>query len=317
MDYSIFPILVQNSFDVMTILRLDGVIDYVSPSVERVLGYSPSDFAGRNAFEMIHPEDVKSVREAFESVVYNTNYHVPTEFRARHRNGAWIYLEAMGNNLVEDHTITGVVLNLRDITERKAAKNDLTRLNAELTQAYDATLEGWSRALDLRDNETEGHTRRVIESTLQLARHFGISESELTHIRRGALLHDIGKIGIPDRILFKRGALDAEEMTVMRRHPIYAYEILSPIRFLQPALDIPYCHHEKWDGNGYPRGLSGVDIPFTARLFAVIDVWDALLSNRPYRPAWSREQALVYISSQAGRHFDPAVVSAFMALRSR
>jgi len=191
---------------------------------------------------------------------------------------------------------------------------DLQQSNIELSLAYDTTLEGWSRALDLRDRETEGHTQRVTLKTLRLARAFGLRDEELAHIRRGALLHDIGKMGIPDNILLKAGPLTEEEWALMRRHPVYAYELISPITFLRPALDIPYCHHERWDGTGYPRGLKGEEIPLAARLFAVVDVWDALCSDRPYRPAWPSEQALQHIRAQAGKHFDPRVVDAFMPM---
>jgi len=190
----------------------------------------------------------------------------------------------------------------------------LQRANLDLTLAYDATLEGWSRALDLRDSETEGHTRRVTDLTLRLAGRMGVGDRDLVHIRRGALLHDIGKMGIPDSILRKPGPLTEEEWVVMRRHPVHARELLERIAYLRPALDIPYCHHEKWDGTGYPRGLRGEEIPLAARIFAVADVWDALTSDRPYRPAWPKAQALAYIREQAGRHFDPRVVEVFLAL---
>jgi HD-GYP domain-containing protein (c-di-GMP phosphodiesterase class II) len=191
---------------------------------------------------------------------------------------------------------------------------DLQHSKTELLLAYDATLEGWSRALDLRDKETEGHTTRVAELTLRLARDMGMSDEELVHVRRGALLHDIGKMGVPDSILHKPGPLTEEEWEVMRMHPVYAYRLLSPITHLRPALDIPYCHHEKWDGTGYPRGLKGEEIPLAALVFAVADVWDALRSVRPYRPAWTRDQALAYIRDQPGKHFDPRVVEAFLRL---
>ena len=191
---------------------------------------------------------------------------------------------------------------------------NLERSNIELAHAYDITLEGWARALELRDQETIGHTRRVTILTEQLARKMGFPAQQLTHLRRGALLHDIGKMGIPDRILHKPGKLTEEEWKIMRQHPGLAHEMLSPIRFLHPALDIPYCHHEKWDGSGYPRGLRGEEIPLAARIFAIIDVWDALTSDRPYRAAWSREKTKAYILSQGGQHFDPQVVSAFFEL---
>ncbi|MCR4433167.1 MAG: GAF domain-containing protein [Caldiserica bacterium] len=194
---------------------------------------------------------------------------------------------------------------------------DLERANVSLLQAYDATIEGWSRALDLRDKETEGHTQRVTELTLRLAREMGISDEELIHLRRGALLHDIGKMGIPDHILLKPGPLTEEEWEIMRKHPQYAYEMLSPIEYLRPALDIPYCHHEKWDGTGYPRGLKGEQIPLAARIFAVVDVWDALTSDRPYRGAWPKEKALEYIREQSGKHFDPKVVELFLEIANQ
>ncbi len=186
--------------------------------------------------------------------------------------------------------------------------NDLQRSNSDLTTAYDATIEGWSRALDLRDEETEGHTLRVTDVTMQLARNFGLGEAQLAQVRWGALLHDIGKMGVADRILLKPGPLTEEEWAVMKRHPVLAYEMLSPIRYLRSALDIPYSHHEKWDGTGYPQGLKGEGIPLTARIFAVVDVWDALRSDRPYRPAWPEEKVIEHIRSLAGTHFDPQVV---------
>jgi PAS domain S-box-containing protein len=190
--------------------------------------------------------------------------------------------------------------------------DNLQRSNLELKLAYDATIEGWSRALDLRDKETEGHTQRVTNMTVQLARAMGLSDQEIVQIHRGALLHDIGKMGIPDNILLKPGPLTDEEWEIMRKHPTYAYEMLSPIAYLRPALDIPYCHHEKWDGTGYPRGLKGEQIPMAARIFAVVDVWDALSSDRPYRPALPKEEVLAYIREQSGKHFDPRVVEAFL-----
>jgi response regulator RpfG family c-di-GMP phosphodiesterase len=191
---------------------------------------------------------------------------------------------------------------------------DLQRANLELVIAYDATIEGWARAMDLRDRETESHTERVTELTISLARLFGIRDSEIAHIRRGALLHDIGKIGVPDQILLKEGALTAEEWKIMRRHPQFAYDMLQPIRYLRQSLDIPYSHHEKWDGTGYPRGLKGGQIPLVARIFAVADVWDAITSDRPYRKALTNAEALAYIQEQSGRHFDPQVVEAFLKL---
>lgn len=184
--------------------------------------------------------------------------------------------------------------------------------NSQLILAYDATIEGWSHALDLRDKETEGHTQRVTEMTVKLARSFGLSEAELAQVRWGSLLHDIGKMGVPDKILHKAGPLTNEEWIIMKKHPIFAHEMLAPINYLRFALDIPYCHHEKWDGSGYPNKLKGSQIPLVARIFAVIDVWDALNSDRPYRAAWPREKIYEYIRKSAGIHFDPQVVDIFL-----
>ncbi len=195
--------------------------------------------------------------------------------------------------------------------ERRALEHAV----GDILAAYDATIEGWVHALDLRDKETEGHSQRVTNLTVELARATGMySEQELLHIRRGALLHDIGKLGIPDAVLLKPGRLSDDEWVTMRKHPVYAYEMLKPIAYLNPALDIPYCHHEKWDGTGYPRGLRGEEIPFAARLFAVVDVWDALCSDRPYRAAWSVEQATEHLRAQVGLHFDPRAVELFLTL---
>ena len=191
---------------------------------------------------------------------------------------------------------------------------NLQSSNQDLTQAYDATIEGWSRAMDLRDRETEGHTQRVTQLALELARRMGIEEFRWTHIRRGALLHDIGKLGVPDHILFKPGELTAEERKWIERHVEFAYDMLAPIPYLKPALNIPYFHHEKWDGTGYPLGIKGEQIPLEARIFAVVDVWDALLSDRPHRKAWARQPAMEYIRAQAGIQFDPHVVDCFLEL---
>ena len=195
--------------------------------------------------------------------------------------------------------------------ENAALFDDVQRSNVELMMAYDTTLEGWSRALELRDHETEGHTKRVAKVTINLARALKIKEADLVHVHRGAILHDIGKMGIPDDILLKPGPLSEEEWKLMHQHPTLAFKLLSPIAYLRPALDIPYCHHEKWDGTGYPRGLKGEEIPITARIFAVVDVWDAVRSDRPYRKAWPEEKARAYIKEQAGQHFDSQVVEAF------
>jgi len=191
-------------------------------------------------------------------------------------------------------------------------RENLKVSHEEIRDAYDATIEGWAHALELRDTESEGHSRRVTAMTLQVARAMGVSEENIEQVRRGALLHDIGKMGIPDTILFKPKPLTKSEWSVMKMHPVYAYKLLTPIPYLRSALDIPYCHHERWDGTGYPRGLKGKDIPTSARSFAVVDVWDALGTDRPYRPALSPEEIISHISKESGKHFDPMVVEIFM-----
>ena len=181
-----------------------------------------------------------------------------------------------------------------------------------MKNTYDTTLEGWVYLLSQRDDETEEHTRRVVVLTELLAKRIGVKNHELVHILRGALLHDIGKIVVPDRILFKPGPLDETEWKIMRQHPEAAFQSLVRIDYLKQAIDIPYCHHERWDGTGYPRGLKGKQIPLAARIFAIIDVWDALSHDRPYRKAWEKEKILAYMQTQSGLHFDPEILLVFM-----
>jgi putative nucleotidyltransferase with HDIG domain len=189
---------------------------------------------------------------------------------------------------------------------------NLQSSNQELSLAYDTTLAGWAKALELRDKETHGHTNRVTDLTMELARFIGLSKADLVTIRRGVLLHDIGKMGVPDEILHKKGPLTREEWVEMRKHPQYAFDLLYPISFLRPSLDIPYSHHEWWDGTGYPQKLKGEEIPLAARIFAIVDVWDALLSDRPYRKAWSKTKAAKHLLDRAGSHFDPKLVKVFL-----
>jgi response regulator RpfG family c-di-GMP phosphodiesterase len=279
------------------------------------------DYAGRAALErrLIHIPDLSRAEPQFTKAELTAEegfvsfYAAPLVAKAKLKG----VLEIFHRSLLDPdeewldflQTLAGQTSIAIDSAE---LFNDLQRSNSELILAYDATLEGWSRALDLRDKETEDHTQRVTDMTLKLAHMVGIREEHLVHIRRGGLLHDIGKMGVPDKILFKPGPLTEEEWEVMHMHPQFAHDLLAPITHLARALEIPYCHHEKWDGTGYPRGLQGEQIPLTARIFAVVDVWDALTSDRPYRPAWSKEKTLEYIKEQSGRHFDPNVVDVFL-----
>ncbi len=194
------------------------------------------------------------------------------------------------------------------------ASSILQKTADELVTAYDTTIEGWSQALEMRNQETEGHSHRVAELTMRLVRQLKIDESRWEHIRRGALLHDIGKMGVPDSILCKPGPLTPDETAIMRNHPKYAFLLLKEISYLRPALDIPFCHHEKWDGTGYPRGLKEEEIPLAARVFSVIDVWDAMRSTRSYRAEIPENQVVEYLRAESGRSFDPRVVEAFFEM---
>ncbi|MDP1544649.1 MAG: PAS domain S-box protein [Anaerolineales bacterium] len=284
------------------------------------LGFG-ENFAGRIAFERnaIHIPDLTAkddnprLAQALKNEKFTSYYGIPLISKGKLKGVLEVFhratLEPDRDRLEFLHTLAG---QAAIAIENFMLFDGLQRSNSELMLAYETTLEGWSRALDLRDKETEGHTQRVTEMTVKLARSFGLNEAELLNVRRGGLLHDIGKMGVPDHILLKPGELTKEEWQLMRMHPVYAYDLLSHIAYLKEALDIPYCHHEKWDGSGYPRGLKGEQIPLTARIFAVVDVWDALTSDRPYRAAWTEEKALEYIRASAGAHFDPQVVAAFM-----
>lgn len=209
-----------------------------------------------------------------------------------------------------------LVINVTKITIKriKEKERQLFEMNKNLNQAYESTVEGWGFALELRDEETEGHTKRVTDLTIKLSKQFGVPEKDIPNIRRGALLHDIGKIAVQDSILMKTGALTEEERKEMEKHPEHALTMLANIDYLKAAIDIPYCHHERWDGTGYPQGLRGEEIPLAARIFAVADVWDALINERRYHQAWSAEKVCDHIKARSGSHFDPKVIKSFLEM---
>jgi PAS domain S-box-containing protein/putative nucleotidyltransferase with HDIG domain len=309
-----FRALIENAAEGVAVLDAQGNFRYLTHQEQSLTGYTFNETIGQSAFRFIHPDDLPDLAAAFQEGAQTPGSIITREYRLQRKDGTWHHYEVTGHNLLHDPHVAGVVINYRDITERKQAEAEVQRYASELAQAYDNTLVGWARALELRDELTEGHTRRVTELTLQLARVMGLPESDLVHIRRGAILHDIGKMAIPDSILLKRGALTPEEQVIMFQHPQHAYDMLYSIEFLRPALDIPFCHHEKWDGSGYPRGLRGAQIPLAARIFSVADVWDAVTSDRPYRPAWPHEVARQYLAEQSGTHFDPKIVEIFLSL---
>ncbi len=308
-----FRLLAENSSDMIARHDLKSRILYISPACRRILGYAPPELIGRNAFNLVHPDDLARLKALVSPRPRKDSiYTIP--FRAQQKDGSYIWLETTAHAILEEKT--GQVLEIhtasRDITERKYAEEALQTAHRELQEAYDMTIEGWVRALDMRDRETEGHTQRVTEMTVRLGRSLKLSEIEILNIRRGALLHDIGKIAISDEITKKTGPLNKEEWEQMRKHPQFSYEMLLPIAYLHSALDIPYCHHERLDGSGYPRGLKGDEIPLSARLFAIVDVWDAMTSDRPYRKAASAEQAIAYLKQESGRLFDARLVETFL-----
>ncbi len=299
--------------DILFRLDLTGRLTGWNRKMETVTGLAPEELQDRDPLLLFVPAE-RDVVQAAVVRAFETGY-AEVDANLLVKGGTSTAYQFSGSPMKDAKgNIIGITGIGRDVTARNLAKAHIQSLNDELTRAYDATIEGWSRALDLRDHETEGHSRRVTEMTLRLAAALGVSDTEMLHIRRGALLHDIGKMGIPDGVLLKPGPLTEDEWAVMRRHPALAYEMLAPIEFLYPALDIPLCHHEKWDGSGYPRGLAGEDIPLAARLFALVDVWDALSSDRPYRRAWEPERVLDHLRGLSGTHFEPCLVEAFLQL---
>ncbi len=293
---------------VLWALNTEGVFRLSEGRGLEALGLKPGEVVGRSVFE-VYEGNTEVLNDARKALAGH-------EVRSAVRVGAGVFESRQRALLDSTGKVVGVLGVATDVTDREQAMSELEASHRALTEAYDSTLEGWVRALDLRDRETEGHTQRVTRLTMELARRMGIPEKDIVHVRRGALLHDIGKIGIPDSVLRKPGPLDEAEWELMRQHPVWAHEMISAIAFLEPALDIPYCHHEWWDGTGYPRGLSGDAIPLAARVFAVTDAWDALRSDRLYSPEWDEQEVMAYLREQAGGQFDPSVVDEFLAMLS-
>lgn len=305
---------------------LDPVVILGNDNLVVDINHSMLDLLGRNVNEVIG-QPAKQIFADF-SIPIRLYLHV-TYARAESEfelNSNTVHYELTVSPLYNhDRKMVGRIFILHDITAQKELEHNLRKLNLELenrvrartedlSAAYDYTLEGWAKALEFRDEETEGHSRRVTEMTLKVARALDIPNDDLIHIHRGALLHDIGKMAVPDNILRKQGSLTDEELAIIRKHPEIAYQLLAPIPYLQKALEIPYSHHEKWDGTGYPQGLKNRAIPLSARIFAVADVWDALSSNRPYNKAWPREKIIQYLIDETGKHFDPQIVNTFLEL---
>ncbi len=434
--------LIENSGDAIVVVDQNAIVQYESPAVTHILGFTVAERLGQKAFSQVHPDDMEQWRLFADRVFSVPQVTMFIKLRLRHKDGSWRHVDGSAINLLDDPAVNGIVLNYHDTTsikrveeslrnsERKyhsviqqsvegiflvddqgqvvewnqamatltqlrwenvanryiwdifidlkiqnsgvhikrerltkgvrrvlvadgtgertlqwegsieradgrvciiktvffvvdtvdsfmgvAICQDITEMRQQesaLRNAYESTLEGWVRAIDLRDDITGGHSRRVTQLTVQLAGALGIPADKIDHIRRGAMLHDIGKIGVPDHVLHKPGPLNEEEWAIMRRHPSLAMELLQPIEHLRPAIEIPFSHHERWDGTGYPLGLTGEEIPLAARIFAVVDIWDALQSRRPYREAIAAPETREYLRSIAGTHLDPKIVDVFL-----
>ena len=314
---------VEQSYDGVRLVDEKGRVLVWNQAMTQITGITSRQALGESIVDLLislappdsKPEDVAVFRQRIQDVVSGTvNPRVSTsESEIWRPDGArrMVQSEVFPVNIGGQRLLASIV---RDVSDLKQAEKAAQLAHQELQQAYDETLRGWARTLELRHLETQGHSERVNELTVLMAAELGITGNDLVHVRRGALLHDIGKMAIPDYILLKPGPLTESEWVIMRQHPEYAYEYLKEISFLKPALDIPRYHHERWDGNGYPFGLRGDEIPLAARIFSVVDVWDALGHERVYHPPWPRAEIEHYLQQNAGTQFDPRVVAAFLAL---
>lgn len=309
-DLQLTQFAVENAAETMLIISDKGSIISINDSGRDRLGFNQDDIELLSIWDIDSHIAKEDWDTWFNRLRQEQRLTIETEFIRT--DGTLIPVEA-ASALFEFETQIYICIFARDTSAWLAEAAKVADLNRRLEAAYDATLLGWSKALDMRDNETEFHSNRVTEATVALAKRMGVSDEEIVHIRRGALLHDIGKMGIPDQILHKPGQLTEEEWAIMRQHPTFAYEMLKPIEYLADSLSIPYSHHERWDGTGYPLGLKGEEIPLAARIFAIVDVFDALRSERPYRPAWPIDKVIDHLHTQVGTHFDPEVAKAFFS----
>lgn len=303
--------LVEKLPEITYKINSDGKFEFISPQVESLFGYSADELSNVTFSDFVHPEDLDAALKVVRNAIFESKNNSEIEFRAIDKEGRykWVFVRFNVDNTGNGPCITGV---LSDITPRKESEARIMDLLVKLHEERKGVVRGWSEALDLRDEETKGHSERVTKMTLALANHFNISGDELDKYEDGALLHDIGKMGVPDAILRKAGPLSDDEWKIMRLHPVFAHNFLEKNHFDGPSIDIPHYHHEKWDGTGYPNHLSGEQIPLAARIFSVVDVWDALTSDRPYRRAWEKERVAAYLREESGKSFDPKVVEIFL-----
>ncbi len=305
--------LVELSPDAIAVISHSRIAYINTAGVKMLNAKSARELVGIEVLQIIAPEVRENVKRQLERGITQSDALNILEMKFIRNDNKTVDVEVAAMP-IQYQGEPAVQVVARDVTLRIQSQLAAVKANLELTEAYEATLEGWSRALEMRERETAGHSKRVAELTVHLSRELGVSQVHQMHIRRGALLHDIGKMSIPDRILLKPDPLTEDEWAIMRQHPVYAFQLLSPIAYLHPALDIPYSHHERWDGSGYPTGLKGENIPLAARIFAVVDEWDALISDRPYRRAWSEDAALRYLREQRNKRFDPRVLDTFLEI---
>jgi PAS domain S-box-containing protein len=308
-----FDRLFRFSPEGILITRQNGSVAQANPALFWMVGLDDSIVQkdGLNIYNLVSESDREVFASCLEMVTRGMLQSTRLEANLQRADGTVFPAEVALGSFDSGSNPTAQII-IHDISEYKLAEDHNLKSHMELEMSYTATLNGWSRALELRDRETQGHSQRVTDKSVEIALRIGISLEKIIHVRHGALLHDIGKMAIPDSILFKPGELNTYERHVMEQHPTYAYNLLSNIKYLQPALCIPYSHHEKWNGSGYPQGLKGEGIPMEARIFTIIDVWDALISDRPYRSAWTEEKARQHIWDKRGIEFDPDLVNIFL-----